>query len=49
MVRFDQSQETRLYLGFTKEKLDIILMELEKYRLNDEITSRINVLAESKG
>lgn len=49
MVRFDQSQKIRLYLGVTKEKLDIILMELERYRLNDEITRRINVLAESKG
>lgn len=45
VIRFDRYEENRLYLGFTEVELDIILTALEKHLPDDEITSRMDVLA----
>lgn len=44
MIQFDRIENDRLYLGFTEEELDVILMLLEKHQPNEEITNRVDVL-----
>lgn len=45
MIHFDRIEEDRMYLGFTKVELDLILTTLEKHLPEDEVTRRIDALA----
>lgn len=44
MIQFDRIENERLYLGFTERELDEILVLLEEYRPNDEVTNRLDIL-----
>lgn len=45
MIQFDRIEKDRMYLGFTQAELDSIVLLLEKYLPDEEITERLDMLA----
>lgn len=45
MIQFDRIEKDRMYLGFTQEEIDLIVLLLEEHRPDEEITNRLDVLA----
>ena len=39
MIHFDRIEKDRIYLGFTQEEIDLIVLLLEEHRSNEEMTN----------
>ena len=45
MIQFEKIENHRIFLGFTEQELDKVLLVLEKHCPEDEITSRLDALS----
>lgn len=47
MIQFDRIENDRMYLGFSEQELDAILLVLEKHQANNDETRRLDALSMS--
>lgn len=45
MIQFEKIENHRIFLGFTEQELDKLLLVLEKHCPEDEMTGRLDALS----